>query len=84
MLDLLPLHCLNLFPLKSEDIETLSPAGFYMKIWDLCSQRRGCGVGWHLQIQFDPLALELPHATSVVLKKKKYVFIALFKCWLRN
>ena len=31
----------------------------------------GCGVGWQLQRQFDPLALELPYAAGAALKRKK-------------
>ena len=31
----------------------------------------GCGVGRQLQLQFDPLAWELPYAAGVALKRKK-------------
>ena len=31
----------------------------------------GCGVGWQLQLQFDPLAWELPHAMMWPYKAKK-------------
>ena len=31
----------------------------------------GCGVGWQLQLQFKPLAWELPHAVGTALKKAK-------------
>ena len=36
-------------------------------IWRCC----GCGVGLHLQLQFDPLVWELPYATRVAVKRKK-------------
>ena len=36
-------------------------------IWPCC----GCGVGWQLQLWFDPLVWELPFALAVSLKKTK-------------
>ena len=31
----------------------------------------GCGIGWQLQLQFDPLAWEPPYSAGVALKKTK-------------
>ena len=31
----------------------------------------GCGVGWQVWPQFEPLAWELPYAASAALKKTK-------------
>ena len=30
-----------------------------------------CGVGWQLQLRFDPLAWEIPYASGLALKKEK-------------
>ena len=32
---------------------------------------RGCGVGWQLQLRFEPLAWELPYATGAAINRKK-------------
>ena len=41
------------------------------QIWCCC----GCGVGWQLQLWFDPLAWESPYAAGVALKRQKKIKI---------
>ena len=51
--------------IHEDAVQSLAPLSG-LRIWCCC----GCGVGWRLQLSFDPYR-ELPYATGTTLKKKE-------------